>query len=105
MHPNPIYHSKEAQDNLAFAAKRAFGVLAVNGENGPMISHIPFLVEGESVWLHLVRSNPIARAMSSPLQACLAVTGPDSYISPDWYGVPDSGSHMELCCRSPARNT
>ena len=54
-----------------------------------MISHIPFLVDGEDVWLHLVRSNPIARALATPLPATLAVTGSDSYISPDWYGVPD----------------
>lgn len=89
MHPNPVFHTKDAQDNLAYAASRAFGVLAVNGEAGPLMSHIPFLVDGDDLWLHLVRSNPIARALHSPLPARIAVSGPDSYVSPDWYGVPD----------------
>ncbi len=89
MHPNPVFHTKEAQDNLRWAAARAFGILTVNGADAPLISHVPFLVDGDGVWLHLVRSNPIARALKSPLPACIAVSGPDSYISPDWYGVPD----------------
>jgi len=90
MHPNPVFHTQEAQANLKFAADRAFGVLAVNNDAGPLLSHIPFLIEEDRAWLHLVRSNPIARALkTAPLAACIAVTGPDSYISPDWYGVPD----------------
>jgi len=89
MHPNQVFHTKERAQNVAFAAARGFGVLAVNGPEAPVISHIPFLVDGEDVWLHLVRSNPIARALTTPLPAALAVTGSDSYISPDWYGVPD----------------
>ena len=89
MHPNSVFHTQEATANLEFARKRAFGVLAVNGTTAPMLSHIPFLVDGEDVWLHLVRSNPIARALKDPLSATIAVSGADSYISPDWYEVPD----------------
>ena len=89
MHPNPVFHVKEADENLAFAAARAFGVLSINGPAGPLLSHVPFLVEGRDVWLHLVRSNPIARALSKPVAAVIAVSGADSYISPDWYGIDD----------------
>ena len=91
MHPNPIFHTETDAQNLAFARARAFGVLAVNGEQGPIMSHVPFLIDdaGEYLWLHLVRSNPIARNLKSPLKARLAVSGADGYISPDWYGVDD----------------
>ena len=89
MHPNPVFHTKGAKENMAFAAKRAFGILAVNGAAGPMLAHVPFLVDGDQVWLHLVRSNPMARALTEPVPAVIAVSGPDSYVSPDWYGVPD----------------
>jgi transcriptional regulator len=42
------------------------------------------------VLLHLVRSNPIARLLKSgAAPARIAVSGPDGYVSPDWYGVPD----------------
>ena len=91
MHPNPIFHTESAERNLAFARERAFGVLAVNGEDGPTMAHVPFLIDeaGARADLHLVRSNPIARALKSPLPARIAVNGPDGYISPDWYGVDD----------------
>lgn len=93
MHPNPVFHDKQDQHNRAFAAARGFGVLTINGmgsgADGPLVSHVPFLVDGGEVYLHLVRSNPIARALTEPRPACLAVSGPDSYVSPDWYGMPD----------------
>ena len=91
MHPNPAFHTHTRNSNLAFARQRAFGILSVNGETAPLLSHVPFLLDddGETLWLHLVRSNPIVRALREPQPARLAVSGPDSYVSPDWYGVPD----------------
>lgn len=91
MHPNQIFHTQDDDANIAFARERAFGVLAVNGPEGPMMAHVPFLIadEGTQLELHLVRSNPIARALKEPMTAKIAVSGADSYISPDWYGVPD----------------
>ncbi|WP_147126409.1 FMN-binding negative transcriptional regulator [Shimia ponticola] len=89
MHPNPIFRKTENDHSIAFVRARSFGVLSINAENGPLISHVPFLLsdDTQTVDLHLVRSNPIARAL--PAQAVIAVQGPDSYISPDWYGVDD----------------
>lgn len=91
MHPNQIYHDADTQRNVDFARERAFGVLTVNGDNGPLVSHLPFVLSenGDAVDLHLVRSNSIARALKEPLKAKMLVSGGDSYISPDWYGVDD----------------
>lgn len=91
MHPNPIFHDADATRNLAFARERGFGVLAVSAEQEPLLAHVPFLLNelGDVADLHLVRSNPIARALREPLNVKIAVSGPDTYISPDWYGVPD----------------
>jgi transcriptional regulator len=73
---------------FAMVRARSFGILSVNGADGPLAAHIPFeLGEGE-VFLHLARSNPIARA-ALPAPALLAVSGPDAYVSPDWYGADD----------------
>ena len=90
MHPNPVYRQESHERNIAFARDRGFGVLSVNGDPAPLISHIPFALseDGTRAEIHLVRSNPIARAATAPLPAVLAVTGPDGYISPDWYGDP-----------------
>lgn len=56
-----------------------------------MIAQVPFVLSDDAshVDLHLVRSNPIARMCKQSTSATLAVTGPDSYISPDWYQSPD----------------
>ena len=89
MHPNPAFRRVSRDRNLEFAAQRGFGVLAIDGA-GPLVSHVPFVVadDGASVHAHLVRSNPIARHLQAEdAAAVLAVSGPDSYISPDWYGA------------------
>jgi transcriptional regulator len=90
MHPNPAFRQTPTERNLAFARGRGFGVLTVNGPEGPLAAHIPFLLSeaGDTLDLHLARSNPLARA-ALPAPVLLAVSGPDSYISPDWYGIDD----------------
>lgn len=94
MHPNPAFRQDPREKNLVFARARGFGVLTVNGPEGPLAAHVPFLLNGDATFadLHLARSNPIARA-GLPGPALLAVSGPDAYVSPDWYGphevVPD----------------
>ncbi|MGR3512890.1 MAG: FMN-binding negative transcriptional regulator [Paracoccaceae bacterium] len=89
MHPNSVYRNEALDQRIAFARARAFGTLAVNADPAPLLSHVPFLLteDGASVDLHLVRSNPIARLGETP--AVISVTGPDGYVSPDWYEVPD----------------
>lgn len=91
MHPNPAFRQADAARNIAFVRAQGFGLLAVATGDAPLISHIPFLLseDGTRAEFHLVRSNPIARLMSDPLPARLAVQGPHSYVSPDWYGVED----------------
>ena len=87
MHPNPIYRDAPTARSLAFAAERGFGTLVANGETLPLTAHVPFLLDAEAgtALLHLMRSNPLARACAEPIPARLSVMGPDSYISPDWY--------------------
>ncbi len=89
MHPNPAFRGTPEDDNLRFAGARGFGMLCVNGADGPIAAHVPFVMAGARVVeVHLARSNAIARA-GLPAPALLAVQGPDAYVSPDWYGVPD----------------
>jgi transcriptional regulator len=44
MHPNPAFRGDPAEVNLAFARTRGFGTLCLNGPEGPMISHVPFVL-------------------------------------------------------------
>ena len=91
MHPNPMFRRETEQRNIDFVRSRGFGALAINAENGPLVSHIPFILldDAKTVELHLVRSNPILRSLDEPQDAVIAVNGGDGYISPDWYEVDD----------------
>ncbi len=92
MHPNPAFRSAQMEENLAFARTRGFGIVSVNGAEGPLAAHVPFLLSPDASFaeLHLARSNPVGRAcLADPVPAVIMVSGPDAYVSPDWYGVDD----------------
>lgn len=92
MHPNPIFRNTETNLSLDFANEISFGTICISAEPTPLLSHIPFQLNADrtAIDLHLVRSNPISRALvKSPRQATLSIMGPHGYISPDWYGVED----------------
>lgn len=91
MHPNPAFRKAEAAQNISFAREVSFGLLSISTEAAPLISHVPFELteEGTQADLHLVRSTEITRALKAPTSARLAIQGPHSYISPDWYGLDD----------------
>lgn len=91
MHPNPVFRQEPESRAVAFAAERGFGVLSVAGPDGVLAAHVPFVMEeGPSdrrLAAHLVRSNPLARQLrAGPAEALMIVSGPDAYVSPDWYG-------------------
>ena len=92
MHPNRAFRDVETARNLDFARAQGFGILTVaHGDDAPLISHLPFLLDdaGTVAVLHLARPNPIVAALTEPRAARLVVAGAHGYVSPDWYGVPD----------------
>lgn len=89
MHQDPVFRENDPQHTLDFARARGFGTLLINGDPSPIAAHIPFVLSADNTYIeaHVMRSNPIARALKNPQSALLTVSGPDGYISPDWYGV------------------
>ena len=87
MHPNPVFRRQTREWALAFARERGFGALTVAGPDGVLAAHVPFVLDDDRVLAHLVRVNPLARHLGGgPTGALLIVSGPDGYVSPDWYG-------------------
>ena len=88
MHPNPAFRQEPDALHMNMVRWRGFGTLIVpNGAALPLISHVPFLLNeaGTELELHLVRSNPIFLHAQSAVPAMMVVSGPDGYVSPDWY--------------------
>jgi transcriptional regulator len=74
----------------AFLAERGFGMLVALGDGAPVAVHVPFLFspapEGGMIELHVARANPIHTFIAANPRVLIACTGPDAYVSPDWYG-------------------
>jgi transcriptional regulator len=73
----------------------AYGTFIVPTDKAPTAVHVPFLIDQSptakiGVELHVARANPIHEIITHEgCYALLICTGPDAYISPDWYGVPN----------------
>ena len=89
MHPNLVFRREPRDSALRFARDRGFGTLTVAGPDSVLAAHLPFVLEEGRVLAHLIRANPLARHLrSGPAGALLIASGPDGYVSPDWYGEP-----------------
>ncbi len=89
MHPNPQFRWEERDALRAFATEIGFGQLFAATPDGPRVAHVPFVFTGEDrIAFHVARGNGIARHLDG-LEALFVVTGPDAYISPDWYEIDD----------------
>ena len=88
MHTNPAFRKTSESRALALARDRAFGTITLAGPDGILASHVPFAFQEDIIRLHFTRSNPIARHLrGGQAEALLIVSGPDGYVSPDWYEV------------------
>lgn len=72
----------------AFLGERAFGTVVAVSDGTPVASHVPLHVSSRTdrkVSFHLARANPLHGILAAHPQALIIVSGPDGYISPDWY--------------------
>jgi transcriptional regulator len=74
---------------LAFVADVAFCTIFCGGTDGPAAFHVPVVIAGpDRIRFHVSRSNRGAAALDGA-RLLLSCIGPDSYVSPDWYGSED----------------
>jgi len=79
---------------LAFAAARGFGLVIAADGGKPVASPLPFLLiekDGKTPKLqfHVARANALAQIAEKGGNWLVAVQGHDTYLSPDWYVVPE----------------
>lgn len=79
---------------LQLLRDRAFGAFVLPTGAAPMAVHVPFLTYENAdgslrIELHVARANPIHSLVGEGCPALLMCTGPDAYISPDWYDAPN----------------
>ncbi|MEQ9506891.1 MAG: FMN-binding negative transcriptional regulator [Hyphomonas sp.] len=94
MHPAPLFRESDPETLIARLRAHPLGLVCVSGEVAPLAAHTPVLAafDGSVVRLrfHLSAHNPVTRRLEAGAAALIVFTGPDAYISPDWYGpVPN----------------
>lgn len=80
--------------SLAFAEARGFGLVCAFDGRRPMASPLPFCLDYANdgtprASFHVARGNPLVSFADGRTSWLLAVTGPDAYVSADWYASPD----------------
>lgn len=89
MTPGAPYRWTDEAAMRAFVGRLGFGLLCVAAPDRIHAVHLPLVWMGERrIGLHLHRANPATGHLEGH-EALIVVTGPDAYVSPDWYGLPD----------------
>ena len=89
MHPAPYCQETDEAVLAALVAERGFGLVIGVDDGRPQVAHAAFLLDGRRLRFHLAARNVLTPVLEAGGQCLAVVTGPDAYISPDWYGEPD----------------
>lgn len=72
-------HPRDPADVVEVIREQMFATLVT----GLVASHLPFVLEGETLYAHMARANPQSALLSG--DALVIFLGPHAYISPSWY--------------------
>lgn len=93
MYTPPMFKTERAA-SLAFAEARGFGTMCAFDGEKPVASMMPFYLSYADdgtprAAFHLARGNPLIQLADGKTSWLLAASGPDAYVSADWYVSPD----------------
>ncbi|MGD9804653.1 MAG: FMN-binding negative transcriptional regulator [Hyphomicrobiaceae bacterium] len=92
MYVNPTFKTDE-ETAWAYVAERGFGAVIAIDDGIPTASQVPLLiteVEGRRrIEFHVARVNRLHEVVARNPKVLVVVSGPDAYISPDWYASAD----------------
>src|ERR1700731_3280258 len=75
-----------------FVEAQGFGHLVAGGGPGrdvPVVVPTQFVLDGDTVWLHLVRANPVFAALAENPRVLLSVADDWAFIPSSWKAVGD----------------
>jgi transcriptional regulator len=89
MHPSGAFHETDPARLAALVAETGLALIVGVAAGRPLVAHAPVLLAEGRLRFHLFRANPLTDALIAAPRALAVVTGPDAYVSPDWYGLAD----------------
>ena len=86
----PHFRQTDPEPLLAALAASGFATLISNTSEGPVVTHLPLLVDRSGGGLgrligHVARANPHWRTADLTVPSIAVFHGPDAYVSPNWY--------------------
>lgn len=88
----PSYASLTDEDHLlGFIRERSFGLFAAAHGGDVLLAEAPVTVGEGVLQFHLAKGNPFLEAARAGACAKAVFSGPDGYVSPDWY---ESGNQV-----------
>lgn len=93
MYTPPLFKQDRAA-SLTFAEERGFGMVCAWNGARPIASSLPFYLNHADdgalqALFHVARGNPLAKFADGTTPWLLAASGPDAYVSADWYVSSD----------------
>ena len=94
MHPAKPFHVDDRETLLAFVRAHPFVTIAAAVRGRPFTAQAPVVIReldfGEvALDFHLSRGNALSPHIVQGFRAVILATGPDAYVSPDWYASAD----------------
>tara|TARA_R110002020_G_scaffold263353_2_gene477800 strand:+ start:29762 stop:30379 length:618 start_codon:yes stop_codon:yes gene_type:complete len=93
MHPARPFLETDVATLVARARAHSFALVCATLDGRVMAAHAPILIDETdgkvALRFHLSANNAVTTALQSGSRALIVFTGPDAYISPDWYGMDD----------------
>lgn len=87
------FRSDDPEEALAFIRLHPFAAMVSCGDEGPLVTHVPLLVEqsdhGLSLLGHFARANQHWRSLENGTSVVAVFSGPNSYISASLYREND----------------
>jgi transcriptional regulator len=89
MHPAKPFRETDPERLAVLVADVGLALIIGVADGRPLVAHAPVLLAGRRLRFHLSRANPLAAALEAHPHALAVITGPQAYVSPDWYGLAD----------------
>ncbi|MDZ4362804.1 FMN-binding negative transcriptional regulator, partial [Brevundimonas sp.] len=90
MHPARPFRQTDDAVLAALVAEHGFALIVGVVDGRPVAAQAPVLLRDRRLRFHLSRNNALTVTLVAGGASVLAVaTGPDAYVSPDWYGIDD----------------
>ncbi len=88
----PKFKQSESTRIFELMRDNPFALLCVAHEDGVEAGHVPVHTKHDengdiTLGFHLSRNNPLVKMLDGSREALIVFTGPNAYISPDWYGT------------------